>query len=335
MWLESVVDRRTVLCILDSPPATGDELLRQILTDFGIVTAGGATARLAPASEMAQVLRQFLAGLGALHAHAFVVIENAGAADDATRAEIDRLAQLDPSVLEVLLIESPGRPGTLIRQPRLAAAVAVCAVVALGSWWAARRATDPTPSVAAVEHASPEPSASPESPPNPMPPPSPSPAESDAAAAYRVQVGAFRDPARADATVAAFRQLNLRADAQVTPNGLRQVALGPYVLRAEASAALEEARQAGFPEAVLVRTPAGRDPVDERDRPMLTRAEALAERHDVRALEALRATWLDQSGDAARLTSPTLAALDRYLDAARRVQLAVDRQLLLQDRNRR
>jgi hypothetical protein len=100
------------------------------------------------------------------------------------------------------------------------------------------------------------------------------------------------------------------------------------VLRAEATAALAEARIAGFQDAVMVKVAPKRDAIAASDRYLLDKAEALAEAHDVRGLESLRIAWIDASGGTRR-SSPTLTAIDEYLDAARRVQLAIDRQHLL------
>jgi hypothetical protein len=150
---------------------------------------------------------------------------------------------------------------------------------------------------------------------------------------YRVEVGAFRDRSRADAAFARLRELKLSVDAQLLPTGLRQVTLGPYLLRTDAASALAAAKTAGFAEAVLVKLPSPVDGLSPDDRRRLDRAEALAEANDVRGLEALRAEWTDVNGAGA--SSPALETIDRYLDAARRAQLAADRLQLLRESGRR
>jgi sporulation related protein len=332
MWLDTVADRRTVLCILDRPPASGDELLRRVLTEFGILNRPDAPAAVS-SHELTQVLRRFLAGLRTLNAHAFIVIENAEGADDPTRAEIDRLSGLDPGVLEVLLVDASTRPRVLNRR-RTAATVAAVAAIALALWFslAARGRVRPVSMPDLRDLSAPARDPAVELTGAKTTPRDPA-AGSERIGLYRVQVGAFRDSSRADAASARLRESRLSVDTQVLTTGLRQVTLGPYLLRDEAAAALAEARAAGFTEAVIVKLPTAADGSGAEDRRLIARAEALAEMHDVRGLEALRAAWVDANGGAA--TSPVLETIDQYLDAARRAQLAADRQQLLRESGRR
>lgn len=329
MWLDTVVDQRTVLCILDAPPSSGDELLRRVLTDFGLLSREQSAAADVSSVQMTQVLERFLASLRALRAHAFIVIENAQSAADPTREEIHRLARMDPGVLEVLLVGEPSPNRFVTRRRLVTVSVAVAGAAAAVWLWTTRPTTSSAPVHSAAAIAPPSARDAP-----PADTRAIVPVRNDAVPAYQVQIGAFRDPARADATAARFRELKLPVDAQVTSSGLRQIALGPYVLRQDAAAALTQAKDAGY-EGVVVRLPATSGAIDAADRRMLAHAEALAEQHDVRALESLRSAWLDSSIDPARNQSPALAAIDQYLDAARRAQLAADRQSLLQDAARR
>ena len=148
---------------------------------------------------------------------------------------------------------------------------------------------------------------------------------------FRVQVGAFRDPAGADATITRVRAMMLPVNLTVGSTGLRHITVGPYVVRAQASAAQRQLREAGFIDSVLTDIPPSGGDVSAADRRVLTRAAELAEKRDVRGLETLRDTWLASSGDGPTNGSSMAAALDQYLDGARRVQLLEDRRLLIGD----
>jgi hypothetical protein len=337
MWLDTVVDSRTVLCVVDEPPASGEELLRRVLTEFGILNHGDAPTPAVTANELTQVLQRFLGMLRSLDARAFIVIENADGAADPTRAEIDRLSGLDPGVLEVLLVDASARAGTLKpRAAAIAAAAALVAVAVAGSLWMSR----PTLPRMPPSHVDREPLLAARSPAGEAarlarPPADAPPAVAESIGAYHVLIGAFRDPSHADAVIDRLRELNLPVRAQLTPSGLRQVAIGPYQRRGDASTAITLVQQAGFEEATLVKIRPSDAQSTAEDRLVLARAEALARAHDVRGLIALRAAWRESSGSNQRPSSPTLTAIDRLLDTARLAQLEADRQLLLSDAKRR
>jgi len=325
MWLDNVADRRTILCILDGPPSSGEELLRRVLTDFGLLSAepqSAAASRL----QLMQVLQRFLASLRVLKARAFIVIENADQADSPMRQEIQRLSTLDPNVLEILLVtpDPPARPAYLTRAVAAGAAAIIVATVAsfLFMRTPAPRRAGATPA-SLVDEAS-------RVPPRDEPDKRSTARGSDDVRAFRVQVGAFRDPARADAALARVGELKLPATRAILANGLHVISVGPFVLRPEALSVVEALRQAGFAEIVLADVPPSHK--TERassDGALLVRAAALAEKHDVLALEGLRRDWIASLDSAPDAESPTLRALEAYLDAARRAQLRADRQQLL------
>ena len=116
MWLDSVADRRTILCVLDPAPSNGDELLRRVLTDFGLLRPGAQSAPEVSSVQMMQVLQRFLTSLRALRAHAFIVIENAQTADPPTRLEIQRLSDLDPACTRDSARDA-GQSGSLDHDP--------------------------------------------------------------------------------------------------------------------------------------------------------------------------------------------------------------------------
>jgi sporulation related protein len=271
-----------------------------------------------------QVLQRFLASLRVLKARAFIVIENADQADSPMRQEIQRLSTLDPSVLEILLV-TPDPPARPTYRARAAAAAAGILVATVASLLFMRT---PAPRAGAapaglVDEAS-------RVPPRDEPDKRSTARASDDVRAFRVQVGAFRDPARADAALTRIGELKLPATRAILANGLHVISVGPFVLRPEALSVVEALRQAGFAETVLADVPPSHK--TERassDGALLVRAAALAEKHDVLALEGLRRDWIASVDSAPDAESPTLRALEAYLDAARRAQLRADRQQLL------
>jgi SPOR domain len=324
MWLDSVADRRTILCILDGPPSSGEELLRRVLTDFGVLSPEPHSAA-ASRPQLMQVLQRFLASLRVLKARAFIVIENADQADSPMRQEIQRLSTLDPNVLEILLVTAnpPARPAYRARAVAAAAGITVATVASLLFM------RTPAPHRAGAAPASLVDEAS-RVPPRDEPDKRSTARGSDDVRAFRVQVGAFRDPARAAAALTRIGELKLPAARAILANGLHVISVGPFVLRPEALSVVEALRQAGFAETVLADVPPSHK--TERassDGALLVRAAALAEKHDVLALEGLRRDWIASFDSAPDAESPTLRALEAYLDAARRAQLRADRQQLL------
>src|SRR6476659_10091026 len=138
MWLDNVTDRRTILCVLEGPPSSGEELLRRVLADFGILSPEAQSAAAASRSQLMQVLQRFLASLRVLKARAFIVIENAHEADPPTRQEIQWLSTLDPAVLEILLVTPDAPPRPAYRTRAVAAAAAGILVAAVASLWFSR-----------------------------------------------------------------------------------------------------------------------------------------------------------------------------------------------------
>jgi hypothetical protein len=329
MWLDNVTDRRTILCVLERPPSSGEELLQKVLADFGVLGPEPQCAAAASRAQLMQVLQRFLASLRVLKARAFIVIENAHEADPPTRQEIQQLSTLDPAVLEILLVTPDAPPRPAHRTRTVAAVAAGIIAAAAASLWFSRtpgsHRTGVTPA-SAVDEAS-------RVPPGDDPDKRAAAPTSGGIRAFRVQVGAFRDPARADAALTRIGELKLPATRTVLGNGLHVISVGPFVLRPEALTVVEALRQAGFADAVLADVPPSRE-TEQNDAALLGRAAALAEKHEVLALEGLRRDWIASLGSAPDAESPTLKAIEAYLDAARRAQLQADRrQLLAQSKN--
>jgi cell division septation protein DedD len=326
VWLDHVADRRTILCILDGPPSSGEELLRRVLADFGVLNPQPQSAAAASRPQLMLVLQRFLASLRVLKARAFIVIENAHEADSGMRQEIQRLSTLDPAVLEILLVtpNAPARPA--YRARAVTAAAAGMLVAAVASLWFMGLPALHRPGAAP---ASPVDGSS-RVPPRDDPDTRSRAPASDDVRAFRVQIGAFRDPARADAALTRISELKLPATRAVLANGLHVISVGPFVLRPEALSVVEALRQAGFAEAVLADVPSShKTERTSRDGALLMRAAALAEKHDVLALEGLRRDWIASLDSAPEADSSTLRGIEAYLDAARRAQLQADRRQLL------
>lgn len=80
MLCRTVLDRlhrRTFLSNITNPLLTGDDLVKQILNDFGVVSKGGSRIAEASRHELIKALQQFLASLIPLQAHAVVMIDEA------------------------------------------------------------------------------------------------------------------------------------------------------------------------------------------------------------------------------------------------------------------
>jgi type II secretory pathway predicted ATPase ExeA len=74
------LDRRTIVSVVsDKPPASGDQLLKTLLVDFGVVSAEDAAGGLASAShdDLSRALHGFLASLSILKATALLIVDQA------------------------------------------------------------------------------------------------------------------------------------------------------------------------------------------------------------------------------------------------------------------
>jgi type II secretory pathway predicted ATPase ExeA/cell division protein FtsN len=117
----SVVDRlerRTFLSIVHDPMLERDDLLKQMLQDFGVISKD--RTRLAPATrhELVHALQEFLLSLVPLHAHAVLVI------DEAQHLQPDVLEQLRlisnvhdeaGTLLQIILVGQPALDAVLSR----------------------------------------------------------------------------------------------------------------------------------------------------------------------------------------------------------------------------
>lgn len=97
------LERRTFLSVIGDPMLGRDDLLKQLLHDFGVITSADPSATAASRHDLAQALEAFLHSLAAIQAHAVVVIDEA--------------QHLQPEVLEQirLLSNTSDARGTLLQ----------------------------------------------------------------------------------------------------------------------------------------------------------------------------------------------------------------------------
>src|SRR4051812_49231993 len=106
-------EARTFLCVILDPRLTVDDLLRQILTDFGLLKRSAAPATTAaPGSrhQLVSTLQQFLASLISLNAHAVVMIDEAQQLDPAVLEQIRLLSNFETDEAKLLQIVLVGQP---------------------------------------------------------------------------------------------------------------------------------------------------------------------------------------------------------------------------------
>jgi general secretion pathway protein A len=112
------LERRTFLSIIHDPMLERDDLLKQMLQDFGVISKD--RTRLAPTTrhELVHALQEFLLALVPLHAHAVLVI------DEAQHLQPDVLEQLrlisnvhdaGGTLLQIVLVGQPSLDAVLSR----------------------------------------------------------------------------------------------------------------------------------------------------------------------------------------------------------------------------
>jgi type II secretory pathway predicted ATPase ExeA len=112
------LERRTFLSIVHDPMLERDDLLKQMLQDFGVISTD--RTRLAPTTrhELVHALQEFLLSLVPLHAHAVLVI------DEAQHLQPDVMEQLrlvsnvhdaGGTLLQIVLVGQPSLDAVLSR----------------------------------------------------------------------------------------------------------------------------------------------------------------------------------------------------------------------------
>jgi general secretion pathway protein A len=102
--------RKTFLAIIDDPLLGPDDLLKEILEDFGVISAENAGAIRASRHELVDALHTFLASLAPLDAHAVVVIDEAQHVQPDVLEQIRLLANTSDgrgTLLQIVLVGQP------------------------------------------------------------------------------------------------------------------------------------------------------------------------------------------------------------------------------------
>jgi general secretion pathway protein A len=102
-------DPRAVVALISSPPKTADDLFRQILDGFGLLTED--TKKIVEASHygLLRVFQQFLNSLAGVSAHAVLIFDEAQHLTAGILEEIRLLLNLDPDrqLLQIVLVGQP------------------------------------------------------------------------------------------------------------------------------------------------------------------------------------------------------------------------------------
>jgi len=107
-------ETRTFLCVVLDPRLTVDELLRQVLTDIGLLSrrapAAADPAGAASRHQLVTTLQQFLASLVPLNAHAVVMIDEAQQLQPDLLEQIRLLSNFETDEAKLLQIVLVGQP---------------------------------------------------------------------------------------------------------------------------------------------------------------------------------------------------------------------------------
>lgn len=119
-------ESRTFLSVILDPGLEVEDLLRQVLTDFGIISSIDAPAA-GPMTEVTRhqfvsTLQQFLASLIPLQAHAVIMIDEAQRLNPRVLEEIRLLSNFETDEAKLLQIVLVGQPDldAVLRQPEMA-----------------------------------------------------------------------------------------------------------------------------------------------------------------------------------------------------------------------
>jgi general secretion pathway protein A len=107
-------EARTFLCVVLDPRLTVDELLRQVLTDFGLLSRKasviGAEPTAASRHQLVSTLQRFLASLVPLDAHAVLMIDEAQQLQADVLEQIRLLSNFETDEAKLLQIVLVGQP---------------------------------------------------------------------------------------------------------------------------------------------------------------------------------------------------------------------------------
>jgi general secretion pathway protein A len=116
-------ESRTFLSVIRDPHLSTEDLLRQLLADFGVIaraqTPGAMPAAAATRHQLVTTLHQFLSSLIPLNAHAVVMIDEAQQLHPSVLEEIRLLSNFETDEAKLLQIVLVGQPSLedILRRP--------------------------------------------------------------------------------------------------------------------------------------------------------------------------------------------------------------------------
>ena len=115
------IPRETFLSVIDDPLLERDDLLKQMLEDFGVIAKDRSRLTETTRHELVEALQAFLRSLGSIQAHAVVAIDEAQHLRPEVLEQIRLLSNLNDekgTLLQIILVGQPELE-TLLSQPEL------------------------------------------------------------------------------------------------------------------------------------------------------------------------------------------------------------------------
>ena len=115
------IPRETFLSVIDDPLLERDDLLKQLLEDFGVIAKDRTRLTETTRHELVEALQAFLRSLGAIQAHAVVAIDEAQHLRPEVLEQIRLLSNMNDergTLLQIILVGQPELE-TLLSQPEL------------------------------------------------------------------------------------------------------------------------------------------------------------------------------------------------------------------------
>ena len=104
------IPRKTFLSVISDPMLERDDLLKQLLEDFGLIAKDRTRLTETTRHELIETLQAFLRSLGAIQAHAVVMIDEAQHLEPDVLEQIRLLSNLDDergTLLQIILVGQP------------------------------------------------------------------------------------------------------------------------------------------------------------------------------------------------------------------------------------
>jgi general secretion pathway protein A len=110
--------RKTFLSVIGDPLLERDDLLKQLLEDFGVISKDRSRVAAASRHDLFHALQSFLASLAPIQAHAVVIIDEAQHLQPEVLEEIRLLSNIDDergTLLQIILVGQPNLESLLAR----------------------------------------------------------------------------------------------------------------------------------------------------------------------------------------------------------------------------